>query len=799
MDIGYGHAGNTSGINGNDETAGRSRKRVSRACDRCRVKKDKCDGLRPRCSPCIANNVECSYDPISKKRGLPEGYVRGLEKLWALSIVKITGLEDAIRQIASQERNFSLWSHEASGDVLHAKWKDSGVLRELESMLSRTDAEGSANRSKRKREDDSESFLPQEDPVSTMYSMQPEFHVVSSQGQGVIPDQTAASISSTDDSTQTQLPATASAILEHYFAYTHCWLPIIEKHQVMRTCYEYAKGQRSASTANLAVLWAILAYTSQQLEHESFGKQPQALLASARELLPDENGPFELGHAQAMLLMALLHIGHARWNQAWMLIGFASRVALQLRSSNSSIPKRLGATLQACCMLDTLIAGHLMLRPHLRRSDVGELERLEEDGSEDWEPWRTPDAGTGSNLAPALTNSCFNRLVEVVLITNDLITHDLQDEEIRRSFLENRRNALEDLEFKYPTFGPGDAMMPNQFLLRAFHLNTAMAITKRQFEDNASADPWSRSACDTLVLFTEQQQNHALALRSAIPVLEIPLRAASYGAICTKQQLDNSPDLPSYSEFASTMTGVVLQLSSTWAVFSSLALLLRTDTLTHGDTLEPIPSNQSFQDNTEGHGHHNWPVQTTTTPGMIENANAWRSASDFVPDMIDPQLNQGDHARTLSTNIHLHTPKQNQLDMAMSGMSNITPAGLAMPAATEPSPSFYGDEIDAIFHNFVGLDTTDWTDNRQKGLAEFGFADEDAFQAFCNDPERLLTTNAIDNASFNAAADPWPPPGLYPGFFERPDPQMEASQILQSLSGQAQSNVDMAKRSNFWS
>ena len=799
MDIGYDHPGNTSRINGNEETAGRSRKRVSRACDRCRVKKDKCDGLRPRCSPCIANNVDCSYDPISKKRGLPEGYVRGLEKLWALSIVKITGLEDAIRQIASQERNFSLWSHEASGDVLHAKWKESGVLRELESMLSRTDAEGSANRSKRKREDDSEGNIPPEDPVSTMYSMQPEFHVVSAQGQGFIPNQTVASTPSTDDSIQTPLPGTASAILEHYFAYTHCWLPIVEKHQVMRTCYEYANGERRASTANLAVLWAILAYTSQQLEHENLERQPQALLASARELLPDENGPYELGHAQAMILMALLHIGHARWNQAWMLIGFVSRVALQLRSSNATIPKRLGATLQACCMLDTLIAEHLMLRPHLRRNDIGVLERLEEDGSEDWEPWRTPDAGTRSKLAPALTNSCFNRLVEVVLITNDLITHDLQDEEIQRSFLQDCRNALDALEFKYPTFGPGDAMMPHQFLLRAFHLSTAMAISKRQVELNASAEPWSRSACDTLLLFSEHQQNHALALRSAIPILEIPLRAASYGATCTKQHLNNSPDLLSYSDFASTMTGLVVQLSSSWAVFGSLASLLRPNTSTHGDSLQSIRSNQSFQDTAEGHGHHNWPVQTNATHGMIENINAWRSPSDFAPDVIDPQLNQGGHARTSSTNIHLHTPRQNEIDMVMSGMGNLTPAGLAMPAATEPSPSFYGDEVDAIFHNFVGLDTTDWTDNRQKGLAEFGFADEDAFQAFCNDPERLLTTNAIDNASFNAAADPWPPPGLYPGFFERPDPQMEASQILQSLSGQAQSNVDTAKRGNFWS
>jgi hypothetical protein len=62
------------------------RKRVSQACDRCRSRKDKCDGKKPTCSTCLTNGRECSYDANVKKRGLPEGYVRGLEKLWGLAI-----------------------------------------------------------------------------------------------------------------------------------------------------------------------------------------------------------------------------------------------------------------------------------------------------------------------------------------------------------------------------------------------------------------------------------------------------------------------------------------------------------------------------------------------------------------------------------------------------------------------------------------------------------------------------------------------------------------------------------------
>lgn len=72
------------------------RKRVSQACDKCRARKDKCDGKKPSCSTCLANGRICSYDANVKKRGLPEGYVRGLEKLWGLAIRDVDEIEDNV-------------------------------------------------------------------------------------------------------------------------------------------------------------------------------------------------------------------------------------------------------------------------------------------------------------------------------------------------------------------------------------------------------------------------------------------------------------------------------------------------------------------------------------------------------------------------------------------------------------------------------------------------------------------------------------------------------------------------------
>ncbi|KAJ2794171.1 hypothetical protein H4S07_006832, partial [Coemansia furcata] len=55
------------------------RQRVSRACDRCRRKKTKCDAKRPTCSHCQAISASCTYLDAAKKRGPPKGYIEAIE------------------------------------------------------------------------------------------------------------------------------------------------------------------------------------------------------------------------------------------------------------------------------------------------------------------------------------------------------------------------------------------------------------------------------------------------------------------------------------------------------------------------------------------------------------------------------------------------------------------------------------------------------------------------------------------------------------------------------------------------
>ncbi|KAI9317639.1 fungal-specific transcription factor domain-containing protein [Dichotomocladium elegans] len=61
------------------EASNSKRQRVSRACDLCRRKKIKCDGLLPVCTNCQAFKLECSYNDTTKKRGPPKGYIEAIE------------------------------------------------------------------------------------------------------------------------------------------------------------------------------------------------------------------------------------------------------------------------------------------------------------------------------------------------------------------------------------------------------------------------------------------------------------------------------------------------------------------------------------------------------------------------------------------------------------------------------------------------------------------------------------------------------------------------------------------------
>lgn len=380
-----------------DYASNPKRQRVSRACDSCRSKKDKCDGVQPVCSTCASLCRPCTYKANPKKRGLPTGYIRTLELLWGLVFCKIQGSEEVVRALlraANIPSHLATMGKEAEGsDTLLSSWKNSIVLKEIERLLvsleqpedeqpdrgsngSPADADGSSGLSA----DVLEWQIPEGLGVERENGLSPV------KTPSVAPAVRAHAARFTRDSiTQTsspsveeipnmslgrplphltdyrtgresltnhvpQLPSNAWPLLDIYFSYTQCWFPILEKHDILRTAFRHSENAASPSAAGSgdhAALWAVLTLasiqessitTTRQLPQASERPDPGLFYATAKRFIPGENGVHEIGHAQALLILSLVKLGQQDWTAAWILVGQAVRIAQCLGLDCSSTP-----------------------------------------------------------------------------------------------------------------------------------------------------------------------------------------------------------------------------------------------------------------------------------------------------------------------------------------------------------------------------------------------------------------------------------------------------------------------------
>ncbi|QSS60289.1 quinic acid utilization activator [Histoplasma capsulatum] len=411
--------------------AGNKRKRVSKACDRCRGKKYRCDGLRPACLACRECGHDCSFDPSPKKRGLPEGYVRGLEKLWALSMSNIEGLEGAVLEMLGfkegesprRKKLVALWNNEGASESLHGTWKSSELYANVEELLS---SPGSATFGSSCSEEDG-GGIELGDSVSNIVS-DPQLVDFSDSGIGEFSpwaltrsrytsplspgtDEKRIHLSCMSQAAKSdarmELPTQTSHLLNMYSAYTHSWFPILAKHVVLKASYQYSSPsfqmeRNLTGSGNHAVLWAIISYTATQIpsgaDSNSMGltknpqKEAKEFYAVARSLIPDEKGKFEIGHVQAILLLTLVNIGFGDWTAAWDLCGQAASIfdlGLGARSKETQRPSHTKheETFLGCFLLDTLLSARLSRCPRLRSHSIQGVDLLEEDGLEEWSPW----------------------------------------------------------------------------------------------------------------------------------------------------------------------------------------------------------------------------------------------------------------------------------------------------------------------------------------------------------------------------------------------------------------------------
>lgn len=69
-----------------------SQARIAQACDRCRSKKIRCDGVRPSCTQCTNVGFECKTSDKLSRRAFPRGYTESLEE-------RVRLLEGEVREL----------------------------------------------------------------------------------------------------------------------------------------------------------------------------------------------------------------------------------------------------------------------------------------------------------------------------------------------------------------------------------------------------------------------------------------------------------------------------------------------------------------------------------------------------------------------------------------------------------------------------------------------------------------------------------------------------------------------------
>jgi hypothetical protein len=654
----------TSAVRNSDdddpEVSRRNRARVSRACNRCRTRKDKCDGRRPQCSNCDAVGHPCVYVAAGKKRGLPEGYVRGLEKLWAVMLLKVNGLSDAIHAVTAvdhEEDLLRIWNHPKAGEELHTMWKESSVLTDLDRLLNKLDSGGH----KRKRDVNGEPLDHREEAltIDNLPALQAQFHLIRSATNSSVPGDASVGAGGLHKTKQyAQLPAEASYLFSQYFTYTHCWFPILDKPQLMRKLYEHRSQRRdtNGADAHLASLWAVCAHAQHQLADATNVDSVLWMRRIALDALPAEGGPFSIFDVQTLLLIVLLDVDQGHWTSAWMLMGTAIRslidtVSVLRGNSNIAAPTRqLQATQQGAFILDTLLSWKLRRPSHLRSNYIQRSSLLDEDGHDEWEPWASTIDAQGAR-EPAFIVSTYNRLTEVCVIINDSCEGNWQG--VKMASPEDTAARLRALSTRFPfdcsivTQRP-----PHQLLLQACYI-----------------------ACQT-------------ATGGLYPQFDIPI----------------SP------------TQVMQQFTQICRI-PSLAVTF-----------------------------YNLDVESTS-PHVSRGPGSIPTASSLASVMAAPSRPFAQPESYLGhTHRNLDIPMQSDLALDTTTGSEIARNSVSAMAT---SPSFNGDEIDALFHEMAQLDTTQWTDNRTQGLKDFGFADDSTFEAFCNDPDRLVFPEAYMAPAFN--------------------------------------------------
>ncbi|QYT06451.1 Zn(2)-C6 fungal-type domain-containing protein [Trichoderma simmonsii] len=472
--------------------------RVSKACQRCQRRKLKCDGS-DGCLACKAAGQRCLYASVNRKRGLVEGYVKGLERLLGFAIQRDASLTTDIQRFFNRFPGQDSQTVVPESQTMLDSWKQSVLAKDVERLLPALEqgerqkwktlftehdmeigdcAEGdhtaAASIITPRRIPECNIELPNIESQSGNMSVKEDVYtnerLFGKTKQYRLPTSTIHNLALAG------LPLDAKKMVDSYLTYTNCWFPILEPHELLRTFHQYHRHTEGSRDGQTAVLWATLAFESCQtastetMPHIDLSQQP--LYQKARALIPTEDASHDFGHVQALLILAMMNMGYNRLKSCWLLVGHASRLMsyLERRTTPSGLKTgcidafstRKAHLLVALSILETLLtlrteALRIFERRHCHAS-------LPEDGLEEWENpkvfGQADEVAQRYNEIPGRIASTFNTLsrsiscLEAISTTKSDLIHSESSNATMLANIQSRMAELQPLPARsaYPHF-----------------------------------------------------------------------------------------------------------------------------------------------------------------------------------------------------------------------------------------------------------------------------------------------------------------------------------------------------------
>lgn len=388
------------------------------------------------------------YGAQVRKRGLPTGYVRILEALWAITLkvvpnseaTALTLLKSVFVRYDEEEKVIFESDHLASDEPLRKIWAHSQLRQRIDQMVGQFE-NGNESSFHRQHHDsllkssmsslDDRTVMPfapwcmdtdssvagkrgslasrainfdesvhkqQEDSQRSLSWLQATPRIHSLDGLSVSGEEQPFQGALTRP--QYHIPDTMWTLIDTYFGYTHCWFPIVQKHTIMKIASSL-QDEIEGDPGEIALLFAVMAVGSSHDDstHADTDDESDAQLhyqVALRTISCQKFDTCTLAMAQVLLLLSVVDMARGRWEAASNLVGRATRIIILWEDSKhepSGTPSGKGFVALSkkvtigCFILDTIVSTHLRILPHLRSQDIDRFFDFDEDGPDEWEQW----------------------------------------------------------------------------------------------------------------------------------------------------------------------------------------------------------------------------------------------------------------------------------------------------------------------------------------------------------------------------------------------------------------------------